>query len=72
MWSKEYSPFLPRTATLTEEHDASTRSVRIAQATGPGRITIMSSIFGKGTDFVILNHDIKVKGGLHIIQAFLS
>jgi preprotein translocase subunit SecA len=32
----------------------------------------MSSSFGRGTDFVIRNDKIKEKGGLHIIQAFLS
>jgi preprotein translocase subunit SecA len=32
----------------------------------------MSSAFGRGTDFVIRNDDIKEKGGLHIIHAFLS
>ena len=32
----------------------------------------MSSAFGRGTDFVIRNDAINEKGGLHVIQAFLS
>ena len=38
----------------------------------PGKITLMSRAFGRGTDFMILNDDIKENGGLHVIQAFLS
>ena len=32
----------------------------------------MSSAYGRGTDFVIRNENIKEKGGLHVIHAFLS
>lgn len=37
-----------------------------------GKITLMSSAFGRGTDFLLLDETIKKNGGLHIIQAFLS
>ena len=70
--SPVYQPFLKRTCNLTEEHDASTRDKRIIDAVNPGRITLMSGSFGRGTDFVIFDDNIKEKGGLHIIQAFLS
>ena len=32
----------------------------------------MSSAYGRGTDFVIRNDNIKEKGGLHVIHVFLS
>ena len=68
----EYQPFLKRTYNLTEEHDNSVRDSRIFNAVEPNKITLMSSVFGRGTDFVIRDDHIKEKGGLHIIQAFLS
>jgi preprotein translocase subunit SecA len=37
-----------------------------------GKITLMSSAFGRGTDFLLLDEQIKKNGGLHIIHAFLS
>jgi preprotein translocase subunit SecA len=69
---KEYQPFLKRTYNLTEEHDASVRGSRIFDAVEPGRITLMSSAYGRGTDIVVRNDEIKENGGLHIIHAFLS
>lgn len=32
----------------------------------------MTSSFGRGTDFVVVDKKIKQAGGLHVIQAFLS
>jgi preprotein translocase subunit SecA len=32
----------------------------------------MSRAFGRGTDFVILDENMKAKGGIHVIQTFLS
>jgi preprotein translocase subunit SecA len=57
---------------LTEKHDAETRDSKIFQAVNPKSITLMSSSFGRGTDFAILNDKIKENGGLHVIHAFLS
>jgi hypothetical protein len=68
----EYQPFLKRTYNLTEEHDASVRDSRIFNAVEPKKITLMSSAYGRGTDFVIRSDKIKEKGGLHVIHAFLS
>jgi uncharacterized protein (DUF1330 family) len=53
--SPEYMPFLSRTSSLTEKHDAETRDSKIFQAADPKSITLMSSSFGRGTDFAILN-----------------
>lgn len=35
-------------------------------------ITLMTNSFGRGTDFNLLDTNIKEKGGLHVIHAFLS
>ncbi len=67
-----YKPFLSRTNNLTEYHDASTRDSRIIRAVNPRNITLMSSAFGRGTDFILLDDKVKENGGLHVIQAFLS
>jgi preprotein translocase subunit SecA len=63
---------LKRTSNLTEEHEAVVRDSRIVSAVNPNVITLMSSSFGRGTDFVVLDDGIKKNGGLHVIQAFLS
>ncbi len=68
----EYQPFLKRTYILTEEHDASVRDFSILKAVEPKSITLMTKIFGRGTEFVIRNNKLKDKGGLHVMQAFIS
>ncbi|EDQ90214.1 uncharacterized protein MONBRDRAFT_36631 [Monosiga brevicollis MX1] len=45
---------------------------RIRQATRQNSITLATVPFGRGSDFTVLNRDIKSKGGVHVIQAFLS
>ncbi|EDQ88355.1 uncharacterized protein MONBRDRAFT_9192 [Monosiga brevicollis MX1] len=45
---------------------------RIRQATRQNSITLATAPFGRGSDFTVLNRDIKAKGGVHVIQAFLS
>jgi preprotein translocase subunit SecA len=35
-------------------------------------ITLMTNSFGRGTDFILLDENIKNRGGLHVIHAFLS
>lgn len=32
----------------------------------------MTTSFGRGTDFILLNENTKKNGGLHILQAFLT
>jgi preprotein translocase subunit SecA len=41
-------------------------------ATQPNKISLMTSSFGRGTDFQIFDPKVNEKGGLHIIQTFLS
>lgn len=48
------------------------RDSRIIRAVNQNVITLMTNSFGRGTDFVLLDQKIKDKGGLHVIQCFLS
>ena len=57
---------------LTELHDPHTRKNRIGLATIARQRTLMTDSFGRGTDFIVLNKDINQRGGVHVIQAFLS
>ena len=36
------------------------------------RITLISSAFSRGTDFVVFDNDINEKGGMHVIQTYIS
>lgn len=48
------------------------RDSRIIRAVNQNVITLMTNSFGRGTDFILLDQKIKDKGGLHVIQCFLS
>jgi preprotein translocase subunit SecA len=48
------------------------RDARIVRAVNHNVITLMTNSFGRGTDFILLDQDIKDKGGLHVIHCFLS
>lgn len=36
------------------------------------RITLISSAFSRGTDFTVFDNDINEKGGMHVIQTYVS
>lgn len=57
---------------MTEEHDPSYREKNIHMATQPSNIALMTKAYGRGTDFQVLDKNIQEKGGVHIIQTFLS
>jgi preprotein translocase subunit SecA len=48
------------------------REVIIKRVGQPEKITIMTESFSRGTDFKIFDKRIDEKGGLHIIQTFIS
>lgn len=41
------------------------------RATTPGKITLLTSSFGRGTDFIIYEDKVIEKGGVHIIVTYL-
>ena len=48
------------------------KAMFIKRATQAGQITLLTSVFGRGTDFVVLDHNVIENGGVHVIQAFFS
>ena len=48
------------------------KAMFIKRATQEGQITLLTSVFGRGTDFVVLDHNVIDNGGVHVIQAFFS
>lgn len=61
-----------KTVILNEKHDQETRKQRIERASIEGTITILTRVFGRGTDFVLYDESISNSGGIHVIQTFLS
>jgi len=57
---------------LNELHDAYTRKQRIDKAVCSGKRTLMTESFGRGTDFIVLDRKLNAKGGVHVIQVYLS
>jgi len=58
--------------TVSEKYDADTIRDRVIRATREGNITLFTKAFGRGIDFVLGEKSVKEKGGLHVIQTFLS
>lgn len=48
------------------------RNPLINYAGTKNRITLISSAFSRGTDFVVYDSDINEKGGMHVIQTYVS
>jgi len=70
--SNFYSKFKTKTKIITEEIDYDEKVRYIKLATLTDSITLLTRIFGRGTDF-ISNDDIVInQGGVHVIQTFFS
>ncbi|CAF4095909.1 unnamed protein product [Rotaria sp. Silwood2] len=59
-------------AKLTEEASSEEKEILIKRATVPGQITLLTRIFGRGTDFICYDESVVMNGGTHVIQTFLS
>jgi len=59
---------------ITEEVSSSPKEkdMLIKRATTSGQITLLTRVFGRGTDFVCRDHNVIANGGVHVIQAFYS
>lgn len=53
----------------TPDHE---RGSLVARATTAGRITLLSRSFGRGTDFICFDSEVLARGGILVIQTFLS
>ena len=59
---------------MTEEISSTPneKDMLIKRATSSGQITLLTKVFGRGTDFACRDHNVISNGGVHVIQAFLS
>jgi hypothetical protein len=44
----------------------------IRKAVMPNSITLLTRVFGRGTDFICYDENLLVSGGIHVIQTFIS
>ena len=70
--SIEFSIYKENSSILNEEADNFEKEHLIKQATMSDRITLATSSFGRGTDFVVRDQIVSANGGVHVIQTFLS
>ena len=64
--------FKASTSKLTVKANDWERKQIVHRATKPGMITLFTSVFGRGTDFVVYDEKVNADGGVHVIQTFLS
>ena len=59
---------------ITEEVSSSPteKDMLIKRATKSGQVTLLTRIFGRGTDFVCRDQTVISNGGVHVIQTFFS
>jgi preprotein translocase subunit SecA len=56
---------------ITYELNPVDRNFRISNSTNPGKITILTFDFGRGTDFKLKGKDDPSNPGVHVICSFL-
>eukprot|EP01031_Cornospumella_fuschlensis_P025016 gene25016-30218_t len=57
---------------LTEELSADARDYIIKKAATVGQVTLATKVFGRGTDFISRDQALNDRGGVHVLQTFLS
>ena len=57
---------------LTEKVAVTDRDHLIKRSATQGTVTLLTKMFGRGTDFICQNQQLLANGGLHILQTFFS
>eukprot|EP01031_Cornospumella_fuschlensis_P024805 gene24805-29975_t len=57
---------------LTEDLSTDARDYIIKKAATVGQVTLATKVFGRGTDFISRDQVLNDKGGVHVLQTFLS
>ncbi|KAL4445288.1 hypothetical protein ABPG74_022101 [Tetrahymena malaccensis] len=72
--SKELAPYEHQTKIITEQVSKSLqeKNMLIKNSTTQGQITLISKIFGRGTDFICRDQTVIHNGGTHVISTFFS
>ena len=70
--SKQLSDIQKSVQTISEKVDAKERELFVKRAANIGTITLLTRIFGRGTDFICRNPQLLANGGIHVLQTFFS
>lgn len=57
---------------LTEAASQDEKKRFVSQASSQGKISLMTKVFGRGTDFICTDDLVLANGGVHVIQTFVS
>ena len=70
--SENFLAYKSTTNKLTERLTMLEKDNFVKKATHAGTISLLTRSFGRGTDFVVLDEEVKKNGGVHVIQTFFS
>ena len=70
--SSELSEIKESVEIITEKVSIKNRELYMKRATTIGKVTLLTQIFGRGTDFVCSNQQLLANGGIHVLQTFFS
>ncbi|CAF4353256.1 unnamed protein product [Rotaria sp. Silwood2] len=70
--SETLSPIQKDVQIITEKVSVSERGLFVKRAAIVGKVTLLTRIFGRGTDFICRNQTLLLNGGIHVLQTFFS
>ncbi|CAF0784452.1 unnamed protein product, partial [Adineta ricciae] len=70
--SVELSSLKESVQLITEEVSTEDRDRCVKHAARQGQVTLITRIFGRGTDFICDTPQVLAKGGVHVLQTFFS
>lgn len=70
--SRALDPIKESVKLMTEETPSNMKEGLIRQAVTSGSITLLSRLFGRGTDFICYDDSLIEAGGVHVISTFVS
>lgn len=72
-WNSEcFKDYVGSALKLVKKTSSEDRESIVARSTEEGRVTLLIAPYGRGTDFNYNNHVLDSRGGIHVIQTFLS
>ncbi|CAM4841770.1 unnamed protein product [Rotaria magnacalcarata] len=70
--SYEMSAIKETVQIITEKVSHKERELCIKRAATDGKVTLLTRVFGRGTDFICRNQQVLANGGIHVLQTFFS
>ncbi|CAF3671837.1 unnamed protein product [Rotaria socialis] len=71
-YSPELSSIKGDVQIITETVSVKERELQIKRASKIGKVTLLTRMFGRGTDFICDNPKLLGNGGIHVVQTFFS